>query len=209
MAPAVSLALGVVSPAQRHIRLPLIADICICINPMTYGKMAPALWSAFLVWLSRNESMEMMPTGYSSRLHRRRFVSMLAWLGGFAAAMRGLGHAFEFSPVVGSATGPAETAAGQLVRYPQKTDLILLTDRPPQLETPLHYFQADLTPNDAFFVRWHLSGIPTTVDLRTFRLEVSGHVSKPLSLSVADLQSKFEPVSAVALCQCAGNRSEE
>jgi sulfite dehydrogenase (cytochrome) subunit A len=92
-----------------------------------------------------------------------------------------------------------------MVRYPQKTDLILLTDRPPQLETPLHYFQTDLTPNDAFFVRWHLSGIPTSVDTRTFRLEVSGNVAKPLSFSVADLRSKFEPVSMVALCQCAGN----
>ena len=92
-----------------------------------------------------------------------------------------------------------------MARYPQKTELILLTDRPPQLETPLRYFQTDLTPNDAFFVRWHLSGIPTTVDLRTFRLEVSGHVSKPLSLSLKDLQSKFEPVSLVALAQCAGN----
>ena len=35
---------------------------------------------------------------------------------------------------------PAETAARQMARYPQKTDLILLTDRPPQLETPLRYF---------------------------------------------------------------------
>jgi len=62
-----------------------------------------------------------------------------------------------------------------------------------------------VTPNEAFFVRWHLSGIPTNVDLRTFRLEVSGHVTKPLSLSLSDLQSKFEPISLVALAQCAGN----
>ena len=65
--------------------------------------------------------------------------------------------------------------------------------------------QTDLTPNDAFFVRWHLSGIPTTVDLQTFRLEVGGHVSKPMSLSLSELRSKFEPVSLVALAQCAGN----
>ena len=29
----------------------------------------------------------------------------------------------------------------KLVRFPEKTDLILLTSRPPQLETPLHYFK--------------------------------------------------------------------
>ena len=151
------------------------------------------------------ETMESMSTRHPSRLDRRRFVSMLASLGGFAAASSAFGSTFEFSAGPEFVTAPAENARRQMARYPQKTELILLTDRPPQLETPLRYFQTDLTPNDAFFVRWHLSGIPTTVDLRTFRLEVGGHVSKPLSLSLKDLQSKFEPVSLVAFCQCAGN----
>ncbi len=133
---------------------------------------------------------------------RRRFISSLVSMGGLAVAGHAFGYGFELPTDPHS---PSESAARQLVRYPGKTDLILLTDRPPQLETPLHYFGTDLTPNDAFFVRWHLSGIPTTVDLATFRLEVGGHVSKPLSLSLKDLQSKFEPVSLVALSQCAGN----
>ena len=81
----------------------------------------------------------------------------------------------------------------------------MLTDRPPQLETPVRYFDTDLTPNDVFFVRWHLSGIPTSVDTKTFRLEVTGNVSKAVTLSLAELQAKFMPVSVVALCQCAGN----
>jgi sulfite dehydrogenase len=81
----------------------------------------------------------------------------------------------------------------------------LLTDRPPQLETPLHYFRQDLTPNEAFFVRWHLEGIPTSVDLRTFRLNVGGHVQQPLQLSVDDLRSQFEPISIIAVNQCSGN----
>jgi hypothetical protein len=55
-------------------------------------------------------------------------------------------------------------------RYPEKTDLIMLADRPPLLETPLHFFLQDLTPNDAYFVRWHYAGVPTHVDLRTFSL---------------------------------------
>src|SRR5450755_1642537 len=137
--------------------------------------------------------MESMPAETSSRLDRRRFVSMLASLGGLAAVGNAFGSPLKFYPNAESTTGSTESAARQMARYPQKTELILLTDRPPQLETPLHYFQTDLTPNDAFFVRWHLSGIPTTVDLRTFRLNVTGHVSKPLSLSLADLQSKFDP----------------
>jgi sulfite dehydrogenase len=93
----------------------------------------------------------------------------------------------------------------QMVRFPEKTDLILLTDRPPQLETPLKYFKTDLTPNDAFFVRWHEAGIPTRVDTETFRLNVGGHVGNALSLSLDDLRSKFEAVSLVAVAQCSGN----
>jgi len=93
----------------------------------------------------------------------------------------------------------------RLVRYPQKTDLILRTDRPPQLETPLHYFLQDITPNEAFYVRWHLEGIPTSVDTESFRLQIGGHVAKPLSLSLADLRNRFEPVSFVAVNQCSGN----
>lgn len=124
------------------------------------------------------------------------------WFSGMAFTQRvfGLDHGGLLPD--GSA---AEATGPTLAQYPQKTKLILLTDRPPQLETPLHYFRSDLTPNDAFFVRWHLAGIPTSVDLKTFRLKVTGHVKKPLSLSVSELRSKFEPVELVALCQCSGN----
>src|SRR3981189_820068 len=103
-----------------------------------------------------------------------------------------------------SAVAPLSSPTN-LIRFPEKTEMILLTDRPPQLETPLHYFRQDLTPNEAFFVRWHLEGIPTSVDLRTFRLNVSGHVRQPLQLSVDELRSKFDPISIVAVNQCSGN----
>lgn len=90
-------------------------------------------------------------------------------------------------------------------RYPEKANLIMLADRPPLLETPMHYFRQDLTPNDAYFVRWHFAGLPTRVDLRTFRLSVIGAVKTPLQLSVDDLRTKFEPVEGIFFSQCAGN----
>ncbi len=93
----------------------------------------------------------------------------------------------------------------QLVAFPEKTELILRTDRPPQLETPLHYFREDFTPNDAFYVRWHLEGIPTSIDPSAFRLQIGGHVEKPASLSMNDLRTQFEPFSVIAVNQCSGN----
>jgi sulfite dehydrogenase (cytochrome) subunit A len=93
----------------------------------------------------------------------------------------------------------------KLVRFPEKAELLLITDRPPQLETPLHYFRQDLTPNEAFFVRWHESAVPTRVDLATFRLRIGGNVERPLVLSVDDLKQTFEPVTITALGICSGN----
>src|SRR4051812_30897333 len=48
-----------------------------------------------------------------------------------------------------------------LVASPEKRPLIVLTSRPPQLETPFEIFnQGLITPNDAFFVRYHNAAIP-------------------------------------------------
>ena len=92
-----------------------------------------------------------------------------------------------------------------LAAFPEKAPMILLTDRPPQLETPLHYFGEDLTPNNAHFVRWHLAGIPTAVNITEWRLEIGGSVNRPVQLSVDDLRRRFEAVSLIALNQCSGN----
>jgi len=90
------------------------------------------------------------------------------------------------------------------MRFPGKVPMRVLNDRPPLLETPWNAFRHDLTPNDSFYVRWHLELIPTRVDPRSWRLAVRGRVERPLDLSLADLR-RFEPVSIVAVNQCSGN----
>jgi DMSO/TMAO reductase YedYZ molybdopterin-dependent catalytic subunit len=103
-------------------------------------------------------------------------------------------------------TLPIGNGTRPLVAFPQKRPLIMLSPRPPLLETPLAVFnESVLTPNDAFYVRWHLSGIPTTVDAATHRIRVHGQVKHPLSLSVEDLRRNFETVELVAVNQCSGN----
>jgi sulfite dehydrogenase (cytochrome) subunit A len=93
-----------------------------------------------------------------------------------------------------------------LVRYPGKRPLIQLTARPPQLETPFAVFdEGVITPNDAFFVRYHLADIPLSIDPAAFRLDVRGNVERSLSLSLDELETAFEPVEIVAVHQCSGN----
>jgi sulfite dehydrogenase (cytochrome) subunit A len=96
-------------------------------------------------------------------------------------------------------------AGRPLVRYPEKTDLILLTSRPPQLETPKRYFDRAITPNEAFFVRYHIFPVPTNVDLATWRLKIGGLVERPMELSMDDLKQRFNRTSIIAVNQCAGN----
>lgn len=96
-------------------------------------------------------------------------------------------------------------AKTDMVTYPEKGAMRLLTDRPPQLETPLEIFKQDITPNDYFFVRWHMSQLVTRIDIDTFRLRVGGTVLQRLQLSMEDLRTKFAPDSIIALAICAGN----
>ena len=66
-----------------------------------------------------------------------------------------------------------------------------MTSRPPQLETPFGVFDEGLlTPNDAFYVRYHLAGLPTDdIDPDTYQLAVKGLVATPLSLSLAEIKA--------------------
>jgi len=118
--------------------------------------------------------------------------------------------------IFGSRVGKAETpsavtlpfARGQrpLMAFPEKRPLMVMTTRPPQLETPFHVFNESIfTPNDAFFVRWHLANIPTRINLNEFRLTIRGQVNTKLSLSLNSLKREFEQVEIAAVCQCGGN----
>ena len=51
-----------------------------------------------------------------------------------------------------------------LEALPGKRPLIKLSYRPPNYETPLSHFTSEFTPNDSFFIRYHLAGIPDEID---------------------------------------------
>ncbi len=124
------------------------------------------------------------------------------FLAGAGAAL--LGATTRDTP--GHVTLPFGNGTRPLVRMPGKREMILLTTRPPQLETPFGVFDEGLiTPNDAFFVRYHLSGLPSEIDPRSFRLKIGGHVTAPLELTIESLQRDFPVSEIVAVNQCSGN----
>jgi DMSO/TMAO reductase YedYZ molybdopterin-dependent catalytic subunit len=109
--------------------------------------------------------------------------------------------ALNLSPMLPDGTRTEAT----LDTLPGKKPLIKLSYRPPNYETPIEYLRTDITPNDAFFVRYHLSDIPR-VDAKTWKLAIGGDgANEEVRLGLDDLK-QFTPVEVVALCQCSGNR---
>ena len=140
-------------------------------------------------------------------LDRRQFLERSTKLGLAALLSQPLLSRVFAAESSGSVTLPFANGERPLVTYPQKRALIRVTSRPPQLETPFAIFNEGLiTPNDAFFVRYHLANIPTTIDGARFELALGGNVKTPTRFSVADLRSQFDPVEVVAVNQCSGNR---
>lgn len=102
-----------------------------------------------------------------------------------------------------------EKASGIMVKISEKSEMLLLTDHPPNLETLLRCFLQDDTPNDVFFVRWHLSNLPTRINSDTFHLRISGNVKNELALTLNDLKTKFKSYTIKALPGwCEGEESK-
>ncbi len=133
--------------------------------------------------------------------NRRRFIQAAGLVG--LTGLIGVPSALADDTI----TLPFENGERPLVKYPQKRALIRHTSRPPQLETPFAVFnEGVITPNDAFFVRYHLAGLPpANLDLSQFHLEIKGSVKQPAEFSLLDLKSQFEPVEIIAVNQCSGN----
>jgi DMSO/TMAO reductase YedYZ molybdopterin-dependent catalytic subunit len=97
-------------------------------------------------------------------------------------------------------------------KFPEKhPELILLGDRPVNLETPPHLLNDSFTPNDLFFVR-NNGLIPdiSPSDLSKWTLTIDGEsVLKSVTWTIADLKKKFEIVTLALTLECGGNGRKE
>ena len=85
-----------------------------------------------------------------------------------------------------------------------KDGLTLLNDRPLNAETPPHLLDDPITPTPRHFIR--NNGIPPSeADPKTWMLTIDGLVDRPMTLSIADLRSRFEVVTMALAIECGGN----
>ena len=130
---------------------------------------------------------------------------MLSGLGGAVLAaepVRAAERPFWMSPHLPDGT----RGEAVLETLPGKQPLIRLTDRPPNYESPIGTFRTAITPNDQFFVRYHLADIPRMSDLTKSFLTVGGDAANgEVVFSASDL-GRLPQVEVAAVCQCSGNR---
>ena len=126
---------------------------------------------------------------------------------GASAALAITGHGIAEAASAGLTPGvPAGVGTvATMEALPGKKPLIKLSYRPPNYESPLEVFRTPITPNDEFFVRYHLADIPE-VDAKTYKIKVGGDgASSPVELTLDDLK-KLPAFEVVAVNQCSGNR---
>jgi DMSO/TMAO reductase YedYZ molybdopterin-dependent catalytic subunit len=139
-------------------------------------------------------------------LDRRHFLAGTAAAGALMAGgfpLRRPAHAA--GPELAAALPEGVRSNAILDTLPGKKPLIKLSYRPPNYETPIEYFREAITPNDAFFVRYHLSLIPE-VDARTWKLSVGGEGANGQAELTLDDLKKMPAAEVIAVNQCSGNR---
>jgi DMSO/TMAO reductase YedYZ molybdopterin-dependent catalytic subunit len=106
---------------------------------------------------------------------------------------------------------PAELPDGareiaSFVNLPDRRRMLRLVDRPPNYATPVNVFTDAVTPNDRFFVRYHLAGVPSARDMDDWSLSIGGDaVGTSVRLRLSDLLD-LPSNEVLSVCQCAGNR---
>jgi sulfite oxidase len=143
---------------------------------------------------AREKAMEIPDSGRSrdsedglARISRRSVLATLHRLLGAIAAI----------PLLPSVDRVAHAQTGA-----DKSELIVRSVRPQDLETPVALLDSWLTPNHRFFVRSHLYA--PEIDIRQWRLTVAGEVERPLTLTLDELRTLPEENRVVTI-ECAGN----
>jgi sulfite dehydrogenase len=126
---------------------------------------------------------------------------------GVSAALTVSGLKFAEAAGVSLSPGVPEGVASvaTMESLPGKKPLIKLSYRPPNYESPLEYFRTPITPNDEFFVRYHLSDIPV-IKAENYKIAVGGDGANGQAEITLDDLKKMPAFEVVAVNLCSGNR---
>lgn len=83
--------------------------------------------------------------------------------------------------------------------------LVVLNDKPWNVETPAYLLDDAVTPADRMFIR-NNGLIPETIDVANWKLTINGEsVNSPKTYTLNDLKTKFKPYTYQLVLECGGN----
>lgn len=166
------------------------------------------------------ERADALVFGRRTGVGRRGFLrgaglgAMTAAVGGaipFAANMPAglIPAAFAQAAPPPAAPAPAAAAAAPpgpvKLNLPGKAELVVLQDRPLNAEPDLSLLDDDVTPTAKYFMRNNGTMPDTLGDPAAWKIVVDGEVNTQLTLSVAELATRFTPVTYKLQLECGGN----
>ncbi len=161
-------------------------------------KKSNALRGVFALYRENADAADRILFGRETHADRRGFLrgAGLATMGAM------VGAAIPFHRTMPAHFLPVVLASDEVIRG--KDGLTVLNDRPLNAETPPHLLDDPVTPTNRHFIR--NNGLPPdAVDPESWTLTIDGLVDTPLSLSIADLRSRFEVVTQALTLECGGN----
>jgi len=139
-------------------------------------------------------------------LKRRSFVKNSV-LGSFAALLGteivyGAKMLEGYTPIALQDPDPFEL-------FKKHKDMLVLNDKPWNIESKAHLLDDKITPNSAMFIR-NNGRIPENIDASNWVLTIDGEsVKQPKSYSLRDLKTKFKQHTYQLTLECGGNGRSE
>ena len=108
----------------------------------------------------------------------------------------------DYIPIVYQETDPFEL-------FHKDEAMVVLNDRPWNMEAQAHLLNDAITPNKFMFIR-NNGLLPEQIDEKSWQLEIDGEsVITPRSYSLSDLKSKFKQHTYQLTLECGGNGRSE
>ena len=93
--------------------------------------------------------------------------------------------------------------------FKKHKDMLVLNDKPWNIESAAHLLDDKITPNSAMFIR-NNGRIPENIDASNWVLTIDGKsVKQPKSYSLSDLKTKFKQHTYQLTLECGGNGRSE
>ncbi|MGB2224706.1 MAG: sulfite oxidase [Polaribacter sp.] len=93
--------------------------------------------------------------------------------------------------------------------FKKHKDMLVLNDKPWNIESKAHLLDDKITPNSAMFIR-NNGRIPENIDASNWVLTIDGEsIKQPKSYSLSDLKTKFKQHTYQLTLECGGNGRSE